>query len=124
MFPVFLTLGNLRTWYVPEIHIWGTTSWGQFDMLMVENVEGQRSVMYHTVDIGGVTQVLRFADLCDFRGNHLPESIVNPRIIICSRSAYNAFLIGRESGESFRVARDVRAPEPIMVDLLVLEMGA
>ncbi len=123
MIPAFLTLSGMRVWYVPEVKVWGTESWGGLDMLMVENSNGQRSLMYHSVDIGGSTQEMLFSELRDFRGNLLPESITNPRVVVCPRSAFAAFPVGHASNRSFRIARDLVASGPVTVDLLVLEMG-
>ncbi len=123
MIPAHLTLGGMRVWYVPDVQVWGTQAWGDLSMLMVENSEGTRSLMYHAVDIGGSSQEMLFSSLRDFRGNQLPQSIANPRVMICPRSAYTAFPVGSVSNKSFRIARDLKAAGPVTVDLLILEMG-
>ncbi len=112
-----------RSWFVPDIMVHGLPALANLDLLAVESVEGIDSVFYGTVAIGDSSQKITFADLNDHRGNPLPTTIQSPRVIVRPRSIYTAYPVGTESETSFNIVRSTEAPEPIMVDLLITEMG-
>jgi len=112
-----------RVWFVPEFNIWGTAGWADFDLMVVENVDGVESILFDSISLGETTQEVAFAELTDFRGNSLPDTITNPRIIVRPRSEAGGFVVGEESDLKFKIARDSEAAGPVTVDLLVIEMG-
>jgi hypothetical protein len=116
-------LRGRRLWVVADILVWGTANAAEFHFLGVENIAGQTRVNYGSVLLGGGTQELLFADLVDFRGNHLPAAINQPKVFVRARSANQAFVMGEESASGFRIARDGAAPGPVRVDLFIYEMG-
>ncbi len=112
-----------RLWFVPEFTAWGLAGWSEVEFLVQEQVESTTSVLYGTVDVGDVAQRVTFGDLTDHRGNHLPSLIESPRVIIRPRSVETAFVVGEESSQGFKIARDSDASGPVMVDLFIIEMG-
>ncbi|MFQ5453185.1 MAG: hypothetical protein ACE5D6_03250 [Candidatus Zixiibacteriota bacterium] len=112
-----------RNWYVPDFQVWGTPEWGEFDLLMIENVESQKSILFDNVSIDDSAQEVKYQDLVDFRGNNLPVSIKNPKILIKPKSENTAFIVGNESNTSFKVAHNSDVAGPVKIDILIVEMG-
>lgn len=112
-----------RAWFVPGFNVWGSPSWGEIDLIMVENVGAVKSVLFDPINIGDSAQEVPYGDLTDFRGNALPATIKNPRVLIRAKSEYAAFIVGDESDQVFRVARDASITGPVKVDLFIVEMG-
>jgi hypothetical protein len=112
-----------RVWFVPSFVVWGLPVWEEVEFLTVEKVGSDESVLYGSLDIGGTAQQVTFSDLTDHRGNQLPSTIASPRVIVRPRSSDTAFVISEESETNFKIARDPDASGPVMVDLLVVEMG-
>lgn len=111
-----------RCWYVPDFNVWGTSGWGVFDFLMVEHAAVD-TILFDSLNISSNAQEINFNDLTDFRGNNLPLSIKNPKVFIKPRSGENTFIVGAESDNSFKIARDSGTNGPVIVDLFVLELG-
>ncbi|MCP4703142.1 MAG: hypothetical protein GY865_00910 [candidate division Zixibacteria bacterium] len=107
-----------------NFQVYGTADEIRFMYLGVENVDSTNRIMFGTTGIGGAVQDIRYADLIDYRGNSLPETINSPKVMIRFRSSHPAYLVGEESDSGFRMARDINAPGPISVDLFIYEMGA
>jgi len=112
-----------RIWYVPDLNVWGTPGWGEIDLLMLENVDTVKSILFDSVNIGDNSQEIKFADLVDFRGNYLPATIENPKIIVKSKGEDIAFIVGEETNETFKIAHAVDITTSLKVDLFVYEMG-
>jgi hypothetical protein len=112
-----------RTWFVPNVVIWGLPVWQEIEFLAVEEVTTDKSVFYGSLDIGDTAQQVSFSDLTDHRGNQLPATISSPSVLVRTRSQWAAFVIGEESDASFKIARDPEASDPVAVDLMVIEMG-
>ena len=112
-----------RMWFVPDFNVWGTTAGEEIEYLVVEQAPDSAAVFFGTVNAGENAQQVAFADLSDSRGNTLPETIARPRVLIRPRSAERAFIVGEESPEQFKIARDASGSGPVTVDLLVIEMG-
>jgi len=112
-----------RIWFVPDLTVWGQPSLGEHDYLALENTNGTTSAYHGTVSLCRQDQQVRFDTLTDHRGNTLPASISAPRIIPRSRGIEPVFIVGRESTESFRIARESSDPAPVTVDLLIIELG-
>ncbi len=112
-----------RVWFVPDVSIWGTSGWGEIELLTVESVDAAKSILFCSFDIGDCSQTVSFCELTDFRGNNLPTSISNPRVFIRPKSEQTAHVVGSETSEGFKVGRDADATGPVLVDLLVVELG-
>jgi len=119
----YLLANSRRIWYVPEIYVWGSSNWGETDMIMVENTEGTRSVLYYTATLNDSAQTINYNELLDFRGNQLPDQIVNSKVFIKPKSAETCFVVGDELASGFKIARNDSASGPVKVDLLIVEMG-
>ena len=112
-----------RSWYVPDINIWGTAGWGVFEYLLVENVNSTKSVLFDTTSIGDSSQVLYFDDLIDHKGNQLPQTIKNPKVFLKPKTEERAYVIGDESSTGFKLVRNSDSRSPVLVDLYIVEMG-
>jgi len=112
-----------RLWFVPQFSAWGLADWSEVEFLVAEEVQSTTSILYGAIAIGDAAQQVTFGDLTDHRGNQLPAAIDSPRVIVRPRSVETAFVVGEESDQGFKIARDPDAPGPVMVDLFVIEMG-
>ena len=116
-------LTSRRKWLVPNFVVWGLPGLGDIEYLNVEEVDGTDSILFGTVTIGNSAQQVTFSNLTDVRGNYLPSNINRPLVTIRSQSEAQAFLIGTETWNGFKIARDPAATGPIAVDLIVTELG-
>jgi hypothetical protein len=112
--------GN-RKWLVRDFTVWGDP--GMFDAAIVatENV-GDKNVIFLRELLGGRAQIVEYTDLFDHRGNQLPETIINPAIIIVPKNGGRACLAGSPGNISFRVAKTPGDTIDPLVDLLIVEM--
>jgi len=123
MLPGLERVKSHRVWFIPGFVIWGLAGCSEIELLVCERVNADRTVLFGKIDIGDTAQSVSFADLTDHRSNNLPLSISSPRVIVRPRSAGNVFIVGDESDEGFKIARDSAGTGPVMVDLLIIEMG-
>ncbi len=112
-----------RSWYVPNLNVYGTIGWGDFEYLLVENVNAVLSVLFNSTSIGDSSQVISFSDLIDHKGNNLPSSLQNPKVIIKQKTDDRAYIVGDESSLGFKIVRSDSSTAPIPVDLYIVEMG-
>lgn len=112
-----------RVWFVPRFSVWGSSVWNQIDFLALEQVDSTKSILFGTIGIGENSQSVDFCDLLDFRGNHLPSTIANPKVLVRNRSSDSVFVAGDETSGGFRIARSPDAASPVLVDLIVMELG-
>ena len=112
-----------RVWFVPQLNVWGAADWAEIEYLAIETVNSVKSILFGSASLGEEYQTVKYADLEDFRGNNLPAVLKNPRVVVRPRSEYSAFIVGDETSDGFRVARQMAAAGPVTVDLLVVEMG-
>ncbi len=112
-----------RMWFVPRLSVWGTSGWGEIDYLVIEQVDETDSILFGTVGMGDSSQLVMFEELMDFRGNALPATIKNPRVLVRPKGEQTAFIVGDELTSGFKIARQVDAGGPVTVDLLVVELG-
>jgi hypothetical protein len=110
-------------WFVPQVAVWGAAGLGEIEYLVFEEVNSSGAVYHGSIDISDTPQEIRFDQLADHRGNQLPSSLASPRVIPRSREASSAFIVGEETAESFKIARDPSTTEVVTTDLLILEMG-
>lgn len=113
-----------RSWFVESISVWGLAQEGQIDFAVVENTNSTLTLLFANQSIGSSLQTINFSDLTDHRGNQLPATMDSPRILIRPRSETAVFIVGQESDQSFKIARDSDASGPVTVDLMVIEMGS
>jgi hypothetical protein len=112
-----------RMWVVPDFAVWGISGLGEVEYLTVEEVGSTKSVFFGSVGIGGSSQAVSFAALIDMRGNSLPETINRPLVTFRSHGESQVFVVGSESNTGFKIARDPKAAGPVMVDLIITELG-
>jgi hypothetical protein len=112
-----------RLWFVPDFAVWGLSSLGEHDYIALEGINDTISAYHASIALGDSDQQVPFATLVDHRGNHLPTTLAAPRVLVRTHSDETAFIVGRETEESFRIARNGSGAQPVTVDLLVIELG-
>lgn len=116
-------LRGRRMWAAPDFVVWGQSSEISIYYIELASVGGSSRIMFNQGNVGQSGQGVEFKNIVDSRGNSLPVSISQPKVIIQSKSQYQAFLLGKEYSSGFRIARETSASEPVTVDLLIIEMG-
>jgi|CXWL01.1.fsa_nt_gi hypothetical protein len=112
-----------RSWFVPDVRVWGTTGLGELDMVQVERVNGVSSLYHQQIILEGAGQVVRYDSLADYRGNQLPSSLQSPKILVRPRAVDISVAVTSESEESFSIARSSANADAVQVDLYVMELG-
>lgn len=112
-----------RSWYVPNLQIYGTVGWGQFEYLITENLNSIVSVFFDKISIGDSSQHMFFGDLIDIKGNNLPSTLKNPKVLVKPKSEGSAYIVGDESSTGFKIVRTSDSPQVVQVDLYIIEMG-
>ena len=112
-----------RIWFVPDFTVWGLPNMGELAFVALEQAGAEKTILYGSRPIGESSQDVSFADLVDFRGNRLPESIESHRVFLLSHSSDAVFVVGSESGTSFKVAREANSSGSVATDILIIEMG-
>ena len=123
MLPGLEKVKSHRVWFVPGFVVWGLAGWSEVEFVTLEQAGSDLSALFGAVDVGDSAQQVAFSDLRDHRGNQLPSTISMPRILVRPKTNETAFIVGDESSESFKIARDLDSAGPVTVDLLVVEMG-
>lgn len=116
-------LRGRRTWVVPNFVVWGDWSLASFLLLYTEMGETSKRVMLARNNLGGLDQSVTFETLYDFRGNRLPETISNPKVMVMPKNEVNCFVVGTETDTGFRIARFSGSEKTGLVDLMIVEMG-
>jgi hypothetical protein len=116
-------LRGRRTWVVPNFVVWGDWSLASFLLLYTEIGETSKRVMLARNNLGGLDQSVTFETLYDFRGNRLPETISNPKVMVMPKNEVNCFVVGTETDTGFRIARFSGSEKTGLVDLMIVEMG-
>ncbi len=116
-------LRGRRTWVVPNFVVWGDWSWASFFLLYTEFGESSKRVILAKKNLGGLDQMVNFSNLSDFRGNQLPETIQNPKVIVLPKNEVNCFVVGKEMETGFRIAKSSEIGKTGLVDLMIVEMG-
>ena len=119
----FEKIAARRAWFVPHFVVWGLPVREEMEFLVLEKIATDEAVYFGCLDIGDTSQQVVFSDLTDHRGNQLPATISSPRVVIRPRSRETAFIVSQESPADFKIARDPEASGPVMVDLMIVEMG-
>jgi len=110
-------------WFVPDFVVWGVPSLGEHDYLAIEKVGSTRSILYGAATVSQNEQEVSFDQLVDHRGNSLPHSINAARVVPRSKNSEAVFIVGQESANGFKIARDPASDSPITADLLIVELG-
>ena len=116
-------LRGRRTWVVPNFVVWGDWSLASFLLLYTEIGETSKRVMLARNNLGGLDQSVTFETLYDFRGNRLPATISNPKVMVMPKNEVNCFVVGTETETGFRIARFSGSEKTGLVDLMIVEMG-
>lgn len=116
-------LKSNRKWLVPNFTVWGDNGTFEADMILTEYVSGDERIVFNHEFTGETAQTVIFKDLKDHRGNHLPEKIINPEIILIPRNPVASFILGTIGEKSFRISRDSKQLSNSVVDLLIMEMN-
>ena len=112
-----------RMWFVPRLSVWGSAEWYAVDYLAIEEIDSTKSILFDKIGIGDSSQSVAFQELTDFRGNRLPSTINNPRVLIRPKDSFAAFVVGDETNQGFKVAASPEASGTVPVDLIIIEMG-
>ena len=112
-----------RSWYIPNLNVYGTVGWGEFEYIIGEDVNSTISVLFNSISIGDNAQQILFQNLVDHKGNNLPEQLANPKVLVKQKSDMSAYVVGDESNVGFKIVRSDLATNPVPVDLYVIEMG-
>jgi hypothetical protein len=112
-----------RSWFVPDFAVWGQPSLGEHEYLALEKIGSIRSVFFGTASVGESQQEVLYSQLTDHRGNMMPSQLDSPRVFVRARGSEAAFVVGSESPDRFKIARDADTTGPVTVDLLIVEMG-
>jgi hypothetical protein len=116
-------LRGRRTWVIPNFVVWGDFSIYNFLLFYTEMGQASNRVMFDSVNLGGLDQTVNFSDLRDLKGNQLPVTISQPKVVVLSKNGIFCFVVGPESDSGFKIARQAGAPEIGLVDLMIMEMG-
>jgi hypothetical protein len=116
-------LRGRRTWAVPNFVVWGDWSLASFLLLYTEAGETAKRVVLAKNNLGGLDQTVIFSELYDFRGNKLPETIAQPKVMVMPKNEVNCFVVGTETDTGFRIARFSGSERTGLVDLMIVEMG-
>jgi len=112
-----------RIWFVPQFNVWGLPALDERDYLALDVIDSVASIYYGVAPVGQSEQQVLYSQLTDHRGNALPSSLQSPRVLVRDKGTAKAFVVGQESADRFKIARDPEVAGPIAVDLLVVELG-
>jgi hypothetical protein len=116
-------LRGRRAWMVERLTVWGAESEAQVLMAAMETVGSDNRLGFWQVALGGHRQEVTFADLVDNRGNHLPDQIKKPTVIIVPRESNSAYVNAVRGEAGFIVAKSDSGGKSVVVDLLIFETG-
>lgn len=108
---------------VENFEVYGEMNLAEFLIFYTQSSESSERVILNHSFLGGEEQSVSFSNLCDLKGNSLPETINQPKVIVLPKREPVCFVIGKETDTGFKIAK---APEPDkngLVDILIMEMG-
>jgi len=116
-------LRGRRIWVVPNFVVWGDWSLYSFLLFYTEMGATTKRIVFNKSTLGGLDQTVSFASLYDFRGNQLPATINNPKVIVLPKNEVLCIVVGTEAETGFRIAKVPESPGTGLVDLMIVEMG-
>ena len=116
-------LRGRRTWVVPNFVVWGDWTLYSFLLFYTEMGATSKRVVFSKSTLGGLDQTVNFSSLYDFRGNQLPDTINNPKVIVLTKNEVLCLVVGAETNTGFRIAKLSESPQTGLVDLMIVEMG-
>lgn len=90
-------------------------------LLWSESGSSSHRLILARESLGGAEQSVNFSQLYDFRGNQLPQSISNPKIIILQKNEVECLIVGQESSGGFKIAKLSESETNGRVDLIIVE---
>ncbi len=116
-------LRGRRVWVVNNFSVWGEFSTVTPILLWTEVGTASHRLMFAREMLAGLEQGVGFSQLYDFRGNQLPQSISNPKVIILQKNEVECLVVGQESSTGFKIARLTESDQSGSVDLIIVENG-
>lgn len=116
-------LRGRRLWLVRDFVVWGSLSAYEFSFLITVLDQSTKRISFLTVPLGGDLQKVAFADLIDFRGNNLPQNLINPKVIALPKTSTGVVVVAQEESESFTIAKTSAVDSHGLCDLIVMEVG-
>lgn len=116
-------LRGRRIWVVPNFVVWGDWSLYSFLLLYTEVEATAKRVVFSKSTLGGLDQTVEFSNLYDFRGNQLPSTIKDPKVVVLPKNEVSCFVVGSETTAGFRIGKLAESSGTGLVDLMVMEMG-
>jgi hypothetical protein len=115
-------LRGRRIWAVPNFVVWGDWSLYSFLLFYTEMGVGSKRIVFSKSTLGGLDQIVDFSSLYDFRGNQLPATIDNPKVVVLPKNEVSCIVVGAESNTGFRIAKLSESSGTGLVDLMIVEM--
>ena len=112
-----------RLWLIRDFVVWGSLSAHEFSFLVTMLDQSTRRILFLSLPLGGDLQKVNFSDLIDFRGNHLPQTLTNPKVIPLCKNTVGVVVVGQEDSETFTLAKTSQSDAHGICDLLVMEVG-
>ncbi len=102
--------------------------WGEFSavtpiLIWTELGTTSHRLIFARETLGGLEQSVSFSQLYDFRGNQLPQTISNPKVIILQKNEVECLVVGQESSTGFKIAKLTESDRSGSVDLIIVENG-
>jgi hypothetical protein len=116
-------LRGRRIWVVPNFVVWGDWSLYSFFLFYTEMGATSKRIVFNKSTLGGLDQLVNFSGLYDFRGNQLPTTINNPKVIVLPKNEISCLVVGAETDTGFRIAKLPESSGTGLVDLMIVEMG-
>ena len=116
-------LKSRRAWLVESYKVWGTESEADLYLATMEKVDSEHRIGLWHVALGGYRQEVKFTDLVDKRGNHLPQEINQPAVIVIPRESSTAYVKAVAGNSGFIIAKSEGSKATVMVDLMIFETG-
>jgi hypothetical protein len=116
-------LRGRRVWVVNNFSVWGEFSAITPVLLWTEQTSSSQRIIFSREILGGLEQAVNYSQLYDFRGNQLPQSIPNPKVIILQKNQVDCLTVGQESASGFKIAKLSQTEESGLVDLVIVENG-
>jgi len=116
-------LRGRRVWVANNFSVWGEFSAVTPILLWSEAGTTSHRLICARETLGGLEQSVSFSQLYDFRGNQLPQTISNPKVIILQKNEVECLVIGEESSTGFKIAKLSESDQSGSVDLIIVENG-